>query len=118
MRQISIKPRSNRVLYNVTIGINPTKIEEWMGFMREEHLPKIFASNCFESYRMCRIVDEQADSTTIAVQYIAHSMEDLNKYRAEHALELRREHMSKFGSDAVAYRSVLSILEEGDWEEV
>jgi len=26
--------------------------------------------------------------------------------------------MSKFGSDAVAYRSVLSILEEGDWEEV
>jgi len=118
MRQIYIKPRSNRVLYNVTIGINPTKIEEWMGFMREEHLPKIFASNCFESYRMCRIVDEQADSTTIAVQYIAHSMEDLNKYRAEHALELQREHMSKFGSDAVAYRSVLSILEEGDWEEV
>jgi hypothetical protein len=52
------------------------------------------------------------------VQYIAHSMEDLNKYRAEHALELQREHMSKFGSDAVAYRSVLSILEEGDWEEV
>ncbi len=89
-----------------------------MGFMREEHLPKIFASNCFESYRMCRIVDEQADSTTIAVQYIAHSMEDLNKYRAEQALELQREHMSKFGSDAVAYRSVLSILEEGDWEEV
>jgi hypothetical protein len=89
-----------------------------MGFMREEHLPKIFASNCFESYRMCRIVDEQADSTTIAVQYIAHSMEDLNKYRAKHALELQREHMSKFGSDAVAYRSVLSILEEGDWEEV
>jgi hypothetical protein len=89
-----------------------------MGFMREEHLPKIFASNCFESYRMCRIVDEQADSTTIAVQYIAHSMEDLNKYRAEHALELQREHMSKFGSDAVAYRSILSILEEGEWEEV
>ena len=67
---------------------------------------------------MCRIVDEQADSTTIAVQYIAHSMVDLIKYRAEHALELQREHMSKFGSDAVASRSVLSILEEGDWEEV
>ena len=118
MRQISIKPRLKRVLYNVTVGINPTKIEEWKRFMREEHLPKIFASNCFESYRMGRIVDEQADSTTIAVQYIAHSMEDLIKYRAEHALELQREHMSKFGSDAVAYRSVLSILEEGDWEEV
>ena len=102
MRQISIKPRSNRVLYNVTIGINPTKIEEWMGFMREEHLPKIFASNCFESYRMCRIIDEQADSTTLAVQYVAHSLEHLKKYNTIYAPQLQTEHMDKFGDDAVA----------------
>lgn len=118
MRQISIKPRSNHVLYNVTIGINPAKIEEWKRFMREDHLPKIFASNCFESYRMCRIVDEQADSTTIAVQYIAHSMEDLQKYHENHAPKLQQEHLAKFGGDAVAYRSVLSILEVGVWEEI
>lgn len=117
MRQISIKPRSNRVLYNVTIGINPTKIEEWKRFMREDHLPKILGSNCFESYRMCRIVDEQTGSTTIAVQYIANSLEDLQKYHAEHAPKLQQEHLAKFGSDAIAYRSVLSILEEGVWEE-
>lgn len=118
MRQISIKPRSNRVLYNVTIGINPTKIEEWKRFMREDHLPKILGSNCFESYRMCRIVDEQADSATIAMQYIAHSMEDLQKYNANHAPQLQQEHLAKFGGDAVAYRSVLSILEDGVWEEI
>ncbi len=116
MRQIYIKPRSNRVLYNVTIGINPTKIEEWTRFMREDHLPKIFASNCFESYRMCRIVDEQADSTTIAVQYVALSQEDLQTYHSKYAPKLQKEHLDKFGGDAVAYRSVLSILEEGTWE--
>ena len=118
MRQISIKPRSNRVLYNVTIGINPTKIEEWKRFMREDHLPKILGSNCFESYRMCRIVDEQADSATIAMQYIAHSMEDLQKYNTNHAPKLQQEHLAKFGGDAVAYRSILSILEDGVWEEI
>jgi len=117
MRQISIKPRSKRVLYNVTVGINPTKIEEWTRFMREEHLPKIFASNCFESYRMGRIVDEQADSATIAVQYVAHSLGHLNKYNTNYAPQLQIEHMEKFGIDAVAYRSVLDILEEGEWEQ-
>jgi hypothetical protein len=116
MRQISIKPRLKRVLYNVTVGINPTKIEEWKRFMREEHLPKIFASNCFESYRMCRIIDEQADSTTLAVQYVAHSLEHLKKYNTIYAPQLQTEHMDKFGDDAVAYRSVLDILEEGEWE--
>ncbi len=118
MRQIYIKPRSNEVLYNITIGINPMKIEEWRRFMHDDHLPKIFASNCFASYRMCRIIDEQADSTTIAVQYLAHSVEHLKKYNQDYAADLQREHMEKFGSDAVAYRSVLDILEEGEWQEV
>jgi hypothetical protein len=116
MRQISIKPRSKRVLYNVTVGINPAKFEEWKRFMRDDHLPKIFASNCFASFRMCRIIDEQADSTTLAVQYVAHSLEHLKKYNIIYAPQLQTEHMDKFGDDAVAYRSVLDILEEGEWE--
>jgi len=117
MRQISIKPRLKRVLYNVTVGINPTKIEEWKRFMREDHLPKIFASDCFASFRMCRIIDEQADSATIAVQYVAHSLGHLKKYNTNYAPQLQKEHMEKFGNDAVAYRSVLDILEEGEWEQ-
>lgn len=116
MRQISIKHRSKRVLYNVTVGINPAKIEEWKRFMREEHLPKIFASDCFASFRMCRIIDEQTDSTTLAVQYVAHSLEHLKKYNTIYAPQLQKEHLEKFGNDAVAYRSVLDILEEGEWD--
>lgn len=118
MRQISIKPRQNYVLYNVTIGINPIKIEEWARFMREEHLPKIFASDCFKSYRMGRIIDENTESATIAVQYLALSMEHLEKYQNEYAPQIQREHMEKFGSDVVAYRSVLSLIEEGVWENI
>ena len=116
MRQISIKHRSKRVLYNVTVGINPTKFEDWKRFMREEHLPKIFASDCFSSFRLCRIIDERADSTTLAVQYVAHSFEHLKKYNTMYAPQLQKEHLEKFGNDAVAYRSVLEILEEGEWE--
>jgi hypothetical protein len=84
--------------------------------MREDHLPKIFATNCFASFRMCRIIDEQADSTTLAVQYVAYSLEHLKKYNTIYAPQLQTEHMEKFGDDAVAYRSVLDILEEGEWE--
>ena len=86
-------------------------------FMHEDHLPKIFASNCFESFRMCRIIDEEADSTTLAVQYVAHSLEHLKKYNTIYAPQLQTEHKEKFGNDAVAYRSVLDILEEGEWEQ-
>jgi hypothetical protein len=33
-----------------------------------------------------------------------------------YAPQLQKEHLEKFGNDAVAYRSVLEILEEGEWE--
>jgi hypothetical protein len=45
-------------------------------------------------------------------------MEDLQKYNTNHAPQLQQEHLAKFGGDAVAYRSVLSILEVGVWEEI
>ena len=64
----------------------------------------------------CRIIDEQTDSTTLAVQYVAHSLEHLKKYNTIYAPQLQKEHLEKFGNDAVAYRSVLDILEEGEWD--
>ncbi len=53
--------------------------------MREEHIPKIFSSLCFESYRICKILGEEAGGTAVAVQYVAYSTESFEKYNTEFA---------------------------------
>ena len=113
MRQISINRRSNRVLYNITISVDSLKYEGWLVFMREEHIPKIFSSLCFESYRICKIIGEEAGGTAVAVQYVAYSTKSFEKYNMEFAPKLQAEYQKRFGASAVAYRTTLEILEEG-----
>jgi hypothetical protein len=113
LRQISINRRSNRVLYNVTISVDSLKYEEWLLFMREEHIPKIFSSLCFESYRICKIIGEEAGGTAVAVQYVAYSTESFEKYNTVFAPRLQAEHQERFGASVAAYRTTLEIIEEG-----
>lgn len=81
--------------------------------MREYYIPKVFSSMCFESYRICKIIGEEAGGVAVAVQYVAFSMESFEKYNTEFAPLLQAEHQKRFGSSAAAFRTNLEILEEG-----
>lgn len=116
MRQISIKRRSNRVLYNVTLSVNALKYAEWLRFMQENHIPKIFSTECFDAYKICRIIDENKEDWTIAVQYICPSRGHFEKYQREFAAQLQQEHIAQFGDSAAAFRTLLQIEEEGGFD--
>lgn len=114
MRQISINRRSNRILYNVTISLEAIIFDEWLAFMREDHIPKILATGCFSGYKICRILDESPDNYSIAVQYFATNEEKFREYNSNFAGALQKEYITRFGAEAPAYRTVLHALEEGE----
>lgn len=116
MRQISIKRRSNCVLYNVTLSVNALKYAEWLLFMQENHIPKIFSTGCFTEYKICRIIDENKEDLTVAVQYISPSLDHFEKYRKEFAPKLQEDHRAKFGDSIAAFRTLLQIVEEGGFD--
>ena len=114
MRQISINRRSNRILYNVTVSLEASIFPEWLTFMREDHIPKIFGTGCFSGYKICRIIDESSENYSVAVQYFAVNAEKFKIYTAQFAPELQKEYVARFGSSAPAFRTVLHALEEGE----
>ena len=114
MRQISINRRSNRILYNVTVSLEAPIFPEWLAFMRENHIPKIFSTGCFSGYKICRIVDQSEESYSVAVQYFAVDEDSFRIYTTKYAPALQKEYIARFGSSAPAFRTVLHALEEGE----
>ena len=45
-------------IYNVTIKIDIARADEWLTWMREEHIPEVMATGYFVENRICRLVDE------------------------------------------------------------
>ena len=68
----------NKVLYNVTISIDPSIEEDWLDWMKNVHIPEVMKTGFFLENRICRIHAFEEGGLTYAVQYVAKSMQDLS----------------------------------------
>jgi hypothetical protein len=102
----------NKIVYNVTVSVDPEIHEEWIAWMKDIHIPDVLKTGKFLHNRILRVHGEEANGVTYAVQYTAASRRNLDSYFAEHAPRLQEEHVNKYGNRAVAFRTILEILHE------
>lgn len=100
------------VVYNVTVKLNPEIHEEWLKWMRAFHIPKVLSTGIFNKCRLSKLDTDEIDGVTYVIQYDTPSMEALNKYMAQYAPALQKEHIDKYAGKFVAFRTYLNVIEE------
>ncbi|MEN7550397.1 DUF4286 family protein [Rapidithrix thailandica] len=100
------------IVYNVTVNVEHEATEEWINFMKNEHIPEVMATGCFSEYKLLRLTQEVADHAgiTFAVQYWCESLSILNEYIAKYAPVLQEKHTKKFQNKFVAFRTILEEI--------
>ena len=101
------------ILYNVTISVTEESANDWVKYMMEEHIPDVLSTGHFRDFRLCHVQGEAEGGITFAVQYMARSAEAFDTYQRECAPALQAEHQAKWGSKAVAFRTLLPLIAEG-----
>lgn len=101
------------VVYNVTIIIDHSVHDEWVNWMKNEHIPEVMATGKFTSWKMLRIIeDHNPDGMTYAIQYHAPDMEAYLTYQNECAPTLQQDAQNKFGGLFGAFRTCMEVIEE------
>ncbi|MFP2996955.1 DUF4286 family protein [Spongiivirga sp. MCCC 1A20706] len=101
------------IIYNVTINIEESVHNEWMDWMKNEHIPDMLATGKFSSAKMCKVlVEEEMGGITYSVQYTTQNKKILQAYYDEDAPRLREEGMKRFAGKFVAFRTELEIISE------
>jgi hypothetical protein len=79
--------RANKmIVYNVTVSLADESIhEEWMHWMKEVHIPEVMQTRLFEDYRILRLLQEENNGITYAIQYRSKSLEEYYRYQQEFA---------------------------------
>ncbi|WP_373058644.1 DUF4286 family protein [Zunongwangia sp. H14] len=99
-------------IYNVTANVQEGIHEEWLEWMKKEHIPAMLATKKFKKALMTRVmVQEPMGGITYSVQYTAESREMLQKYYEQNAEELRQK-SSVFGEKVVSFRTELEVISE------
>lgn len=100
------------IIYNVTVNIDLSVHDEWMEWMRIEHIPEVMRTGFFTHNRMMRLLNEENNNgVTYAIQYSCNSLNDYETYRERFAPALQKKHAEKFKDKFVAFRTLLEVVE-------
>lgn len=98
-------------LYNVTLIIEDSAVEEWLRWMKEQHIPAVMATEKFVSNRLLRVVDSPNEGQTYCAQYVAETEADFREYQSKYAPALQADLQEKFATRFVAYRSLMEYID-------
>lgn len=100
------------IIYNVTCNLHPSMAEEWLSWMKEEHIPEVMQTECFTECKILKLLAEveENDGVNFAIQYTAPNMGAYQKYRDEFAQGLQVKTKAKYGDAVLAYRSLLEVI--------
>jgi len=100
------------ILYNVTVSIDPAIAEDWVNWMRSNHIPDVMATGCFVESRISRVHGEEEGGVTYAITYLSPSQEKMDEYQQHHAPVLQKDHSERYAGKFAAFRTILSVIEE------
>lgn len=97
------------ILYNVTCLVADEIHDDWMEWMKNEHLPEVMATGKFVSHKMYRIDPHSGEDTgtSYSIQYTLESRELYHDYAQNHGPALKEKTLRRFGDQVMAFRTIL-----------
>lgn len=102
------------ILYNVTINIDNDVHDEWLRWMKEQHIPDMMATGLFIENKIARILAEEDGGKAYSVQYLVCDMETYERYEKEFAPRLQMEHSQRYNGKFGAFRTLLHVIHHTD----
>lgn len=99
------------LIYNVTVHVEPSVEQEWLKWMKEEHLPKMIQTGEFSQAKLFKVItDQDQGGVSYATQYYCNSRKQYESYITHHANNLRKDAVERFGNSILAFRTQLEEI--------
>jgi Domain of unknown function (DUF4286) len=99
------------IIYNVTIKIQSAILQQWLIWLKEEHIPEILNTGCFTQSNILQLLEtDDSEGPTYALQFHAESKAQYNRYIELFSAGLRKKSYEKWGDQFIAFRSVMQVV--------
>jgi hypothetical protein len=100
------------IIYNVTIKVHESIKDNWLTWLKEEHVPDVLATGCFTKATILQLLEiDNSEGPTFAIQYSAESKGNYNQYIEKFAGTMRQKSFDKWGDKFIAFRSVMQVVQ-------
>lgn len=99
-------------IYNVTTKVNHSVHNNWLIWIKNEHIPAMIATSCFTQAVLLKLKGvDNSEGFTYAVQYYANAEQDYDRYLEQYAVNTRQSVLDKWGDKIISFRTTLEIVD-------
>ena len=99
------------IIYNVTIKVDAAIQDEWLTWLKEDHVPLVLSTGCFTTATISRLLEvDDEEGPTYSIQYRAESKALYNQFIENYANKMRQKSFDKWGNRFIAFRSVMQVV--------
>ena len=100
------------IIYNVTVIVDVDVHDEWLNWMKTDHIPDVMSTGFFMKSKMSKILAFEEGGLSYSIQYSCKDMPTLERYQSEAGPRLQEEHSAKFAGKFEAFRTLLQVVAE------
>lgn len=99
------------IIYNVTVRVEHSIADDWLTWLKEDHIPDIISTGCFTHATILHLLElDDTEGITYAVQYHADSKTMYDHYIEQFADTMRKSGIDKWGNKFIAFRTVMQVV--------
>lgn len=99
------------ILYNTTFVVEDSVNDEWLTFVKEEHIDDYLQSNCFLGARFGKITSHREPGMeSYSIQFFVNDELTLDQFKNNFLSEIQQKSLQKFGTKVLSFSSEMEHL--------
>lgn len=101
------------ILYNTTFIVEEKVNEEWLNWLKSEHVNDYLKSSCFLGARLGKITSHvEPGAISYSLQFFANDELILTNFKDNYLAEIQQKSLQKFGTNVLSFASEMEHIDD------
>lgn len=100
------------IIYNETYVVNPEIHEQWLNWIKENHISAVLDTKLFNAYKILTVLNSPNEGVTYCVQFITDAIDNYTAFNENHLQRLHIIHNQQFENQFVLFNSLMQLIDE------
>jgi len=100
------------LIYNETFIIDDAIVDEWLRWVKDNHIPSVLGTGSFDSYKLFTILDSPNEGITYCLQFQTTSVERYSDFYYKRMEEIHAVHNKQFEERFALFHTLMESIED------
>lgn len=99
------------IIYNETFVVDNDIVEEWLAWVKENHIPAVIATGAFDSHQILEVLNSPNEGVTFCIQYFTNAVNRYEDFMLYHLNPIHIKHNQQFENKFVVFNTLMRHID-------